>query len=261
MGLDYTADGDRVLCAANAALDLGATGTIMFWYKPTSDSLRQNLYERNNGTTAYFGCGWRADLAGDEYQSNRQRGTSDVQVNVNAGNFAAYGINKWLFQAMVFDCNGSNSDCKMLMGDLTTPAAEPSAYNTQSVGSGTPSTSYGGVSLCIGNNQAATTRETQGTWAWFGISNLALTIQQIRMVQWNPRGFPGMVFSMHLGFNGTSSQADLSGNGGTGTVTGSAVGSHVPLNTFFGGNRLYQGNFTVPPVIPSMNHGGMFFAA
>ena len=39
---------------------------------------------------------------------------------------------------------------------------------------------------------------------------------------------------MHVGYNGTGTQADWSGHGNSGTVTGATVSAHVPLGPQFG---------------------------
>ncbi len=172
---------------------------------------------------------WRADLAGDEFQFNRETAGTDIGANANAANFAAYGLNKWLFIACVYDDNSATAtDQKILMGDLTTPAAEPSAYTSQTAGTLAGSTNYGTAVLAIGNNNASTTREFNGDFAFFSAFNVALTNQQIIAHQFRPRKTPNTVFISHL--HGTGTQRDYSGNAVAGTVTGATnSGAHVPL--------------------------------
>ena len=233
MGLLYSADGHRVQHASNSIYNFGATGTFMMWIYATSDTLRQSIISRD-GTTAYYAMAWRADLAGDNFEWTRQRSTAQVAAISGAANFAAYGLNKWLFIAGVFNTGGANADQKIYMGDRNTSAAEPSSYSSQTVGSGTVSTTYGTNDLYIGNSRINTAREFNGRIAFCHLLNTALTQKQIIAQQWKPQIRAGeTVLFAHYGFPGTSCP-DYSGNKINGTVTGAVNAPHVPFSPLFG---------------------------
>lgn len=230
--LQYSADNDRVEVTSNAVLDLQETGTIAIWVYLTDDTLRQNLFSRQ-GTVAYYDIAWRADLAGDYFVCSRQQGITDNLAQADAANFAAYGLNKWVFIVFTWNSNGANADQKILIGDLITPAAEPSSYTTQTVGSGVVSASWGTNNLFVGNSATNQTREIRGRIAWVGTWNTSLTTQQIISQQWHPRLTTGNVLFMHLGWPDTT-RPDFSGNALASTLTGVTNGAHVPLNNLFG---------------------------
>jgi len=62
----------------------------------------------------------------------------------------------------------------------------------------------------------------------------ALSLGEIRSLQFHPRVLSGCVLYSHYGFNGTGTQPDWSGKGNSGTVTGATVSNHVPLGSPFG---------------------------
>ncbi len=259
MALLFGADNDRVEYTANAALDLGATGTIAMWLYPTDDTARQGLFVRSLAANAYYEMAWRADQAGDYFLADRQRATADALCQANAANFAAYGLNKWLFVVFVFDTGGANGDQKILIGDLTRPAAEPSSYTTQTAGSGSISTNYGSSNFFVGNQAGALTREFKGRIAWVGVWNTALTTQQIISEQFRPRVLPGnTVLFSHLGYPGTTCP-DWSGNAIGATVTGATNTSHVPMAPLFGGTR--TPSYIAAAAPPPAKMDGMFFGA
>lgn len=231
MALLYAADGDRVDFASNSVLDLGNTGTIMMWLRLNDDTQRMTILGRDGttaGGTAYYNIDHRADLAGDPFQCSRERATSQIIAASNAANFAAYGLNKWIFLAFVFDTAGANADQKCLMGDLSTIAAEPSSYSSQSVGSGAASTSYGTSAVRVGNSLTNTARETRGDIAWVSVWNVALTTPQIIQQQFRPRIGAGCV--LYAPFYTTGTQRDYSGNAQSGSVTGATdSGVQVPV--------------------------------
>lgn len=233
MALHYTTDGDRTAFTSDAAYDLGNTGTGMVLVYPTSDTARQIIFNRANGLGAYFEMNWRADLAGDNFEFARERdaGLNDIFAQANAANFTHYGLNKWIFVCAVFDTAGAAAAQRILIGDLDSPLAEPSAYATQTAGSGTASTSWGTNDFHFGGLPSPTTRKFFGKIAWVGVWNVALTLSQMIEEQFNALKSPSPVnrtsnvIYSHLGSNGGGLQFNLSGKGTHGVVTGPTVAS------------------------------------
>jgi len=227
----YTTDGDRVQHASNAVYDFNATGTACFWLYPTDDTQRQGIFNRSNVGNAYFEGNWRADLAGDNWEFDRQRTTTDLFVQAAAANFVHYGLNKWLCICFVYNTGGANADQKILIGDLDSEMAEPSAYATQTVGTGSLNTTYGTNDLIVGNT-TNTAREFRGRMAISMFTTTQLTDQQMRAWQWNPKAIGSPALLGFYGFGGANS-IDYSGNAINGTVTGATQTDHVPLGKLF----------------------------
>lgn len=238
MSLLFAADGDLVDMGTSTSL-VPTAGSWMGWVYLTSDTDRQGLWQSNGADE--HGVHWNAHAAGDPFDAYFTRSTSALLVNANAANFAAYGLNKWVFFSFVWNSAGANSDQKFFMGDLATPCAEPSAYNTQLVGSGTSGTS---ITSCYIGNQGLTSRELKGRCAWNAMWNRALTREEHIVQQYRPHVTSGCVAFYHIGANGTGTQADWSGNGNNATVTGCSVDVDVPLGPWYGGWSGWRGNYT-----------------
>lgn len=234
----FGTDGDRVAHASNAVYDFGNTGFACAWIYPTSDTARQIIFNRSNVGGAYFEMNWRADLAGDNFEFDRERdtGLNDIFVQANAANFTHYGLNKWIFVCAVFDTAGGNSAQRILIGDLDSPLAEPSAYATQTAGSGTASTSWGTNDFHFGGLPSPATRKFFGRIAITLSGTFAATTAQLTELQWHPRSVPNLVLCSHYGFPGTT-VVDCSGNAITGTATGPTNADHVPVGFLFGQNK------------------------
>jgi len=229
----FDADSDALTHANSSTYDsIGDTGTTCLWIYPTDDTARQALFIRSDLGNTYYEGNWRADLGGDNFEFDRQRATTDIYVAAAAANFANYGLNKWIFVCTVFNVAGAASDQKILIGDLDSPVAEPSAYASQDAGSGAASTTWGTNPFYIGST-TNTTREFHGRVAFAIVTNTALTLDQMTSLQWFPRPIPGTVLCAHYGFPDTTS-VDCTGNAVTITPTGLTNTDHVPLGNLFG---------------------------
>lgn len=236
MGLDTTTNGaliDHPAGPYDIHNGTHSAGTVLAWVYPTDDTARQYIWNHIGGVGSIgeYGIQWRADLAGDNFECFRQRGTTYVQVTGAAANFAAYGINKWIFVAFQWNTSAANSSQRMFIGDRNLPAAEPSAYVTQTVGVGTIGSGSGAFRM---GNGAVTSREFHGIVGWCGIWEQYLTTGQIIEQQFRPHVTPNCLLFTHYGWNGTSTQTDWSGNANGGAVTSATVARHVPLRPQFG---------------------------
>lgn len=227
MSLLYSSDGDQVDFSAISALDDLITGTVLVWCYPTSNTDRQHFVNHQFGASGVgeVALVFRGDQPNDPWIGQRQRGATYLTAQANAGQFASYALNKWLFFGFSFNTGGANSDQLLCMGDINTPATAPASYATQTVGSGIRGSNHG--SLRIGNNYSNTTREFKGRIAWCGIWNVHMTVAQME-AQRNGRHFDsGLLANMVCGKYGTSSY-DLI-NGLTGSVTGAVNAPHLRL--------------------------------
>lgn len=222
MSLVFAADGDLIAITSGSFRSVGATGTIIGWFYLTDAAARQYLFGHNAGPEVQ--CDWRADAANDIFNFYRQRGTTYLQASAHAANFAAYALNKWLCIAFTWDTAGTPH---AYMGSLTQELAAPSAYSTQTAGSGTLNTTA--VDFRLGNGQV-TTREMKGRLGAFAVFDTQLTLAQCQAWQFRPGNILGCLGLYFPGSNGTTSVPDLSGNGAGGTVGGApTVGDFLPL--------------------------------
>lgn len=152
------------------------------------------------------------------------RATTPLNAEGVCTNFPAYALNKWLFFCGQLDTGGANGDQKLYVGDQLSRPVEPSAYQTQSVGSGIVTSDSGG-NFQIGNQASGTA--WVGRLASVAIWNRLLSYAEI-LQQWElgltnfgllapTAGCVNLVFP---GFNGVGSQRDWSGHDNHGTVTG-----------------------------------------
>lgn len=155
------------------------------------------------------------------------RGTANCSVVALTSNFAAFGTGKWLFVAVINDTTTSGNN-KIYVGDLVTLAAEPSAYITQTAGSGTQGNNNGAPAIV--GNRANDNRAIDGKIAYVGIwGGVVPSDNQIHQLQFRPMPTSGCKLFAIPGYNGTGTQPDFSGNGHAGTVTSAAVADHVPI--------------------------------
>jgi hypothetical protein len=233
---------DRVQLAHAASLADIAAGTYLSWIRPTGNTAFRRLYQKNNVASAAYRIFAHGNTPTAQIGFEVGRATVACQAYGNCANFAAYSLNAWTFCAARYDTAASNGDQELYVGNLTTPLAEPSAYAVQQVGSGTV-TADAGSDPRVGNN-AADTGALQGDMAFFGLWNRYLTYGEMLAQQWHPHPTEGCVVFLMLGWNGTSTQPDWSGNLNNGTVTGATVAAHVPLRALYGGFAGWRGAFT-----------------
>lgn len=223
---------DRVNVGSGTVLDNVNQGTLIALAYPTGSG-NGRFYQK--GVTGqgplFFSYGASLEIA-------RNRATTASDALSLVSNFSAHALNQWNWYAGVWNTGGANGDQKLYVGTLTTPFAEPSAYGTQTVGSGAEGDNSA-VDAIIGNNSNAALA-FPGRIACVIHYNVALTLGQLRAVQFGDAVLPGRVGYWELGWNGTGTQPDYSGNGNAGTVTGATVAVHAPVRNPFGGRAMPQ---------------------
>ena len=134
--------------------------------------------------------------------------------------------NKWYFACVTFNSAGAaGSLMHLYVGDLETLAVDVSVFASD--GSGAYISDANGP-LIIGNNRTNLS-SFQGRIATSQYVAAELTLGQIRALQFRPRSIEGTRLLTRLGANGTSTQADLSGKGNAGTVTGATLGAGLGI--------------------------------
>lgn len=224
MALLFDGTTTKVDCGSNAVLDNLNVGTFLAWVYPTNVSTSARVIViKGLGASGRRALEIR-DLADGDLRVQVARATTTLEARSQSGVVTA---NEWQFLGTGFDANGVDADQELYRGTLGSSVAEISSYAAQSVGSGATGDNSA-------KNQFVGNRETDnqgfvGRIAWVGMWNRKLTLEEIRAQQFRPHVTSGNVFFMHVGFNGTGTQPDWSGNLNNGTVTAATVVDHVPL--------------------------------
>lgn len=215
---------DRVNFGSDASLDNLSEITVKVWIKWDAFSANDRLWNKgvdNAGVVALLNF----QLGSDEIRFKRDRATSNtiaVQTSVN------YAVDTWY---CIF-CTGHPTNLpRVYFGTLSTILGE-SSYSTQTAGSGAIS-DESASSFLVGNRDELDAC-MDGTIAFVQIWNTQLSLAECQRHQFHPTVDANTVLHTHLGYNGTGTQADWSGNGNAGTVTGATQTDHVPLGPFFG---------------------------
>lgn len=217
---------DRVDCGNGASITDLTTFSILMWVRPTTQTGSRRFWCKGAG-------------ANERSASWRSADTNDVSFFVPRATTAGeartamdYGTGSWLFFAFTYsEGNGP----KVYSGTLTTAAVEATYVGGYPVvGSGATKIDND-FQLIIGNRTVASPVVAfQGDIATFMEWNRELTLGEIKQQQFRLMFTSGTVLFLELGWNGTGTQYDWSGNGNSGTVTGATVSNHVPISPPFG---------------------------
>lgn len=218
------ATSDRVVMPTGAAINNLETVTYYGWFYHTQNSDLRRWFRKDTSPQS-------GNFKGLRTISLTKLNWTVVRATTNAEALTATGVlevNKWLFIAVTFN---STDGPKVYKGTLTTPVAEV-AYDVGYPQLGTGAIASDGNTLAIGNEQGAT-QAMVGRVAVFGAINRSLTLEELKILQFRPYPMSGTVGFWQLGYNGTGTQADWSGNMNNGTTTGVTVAPHVPLGMPF----------------------------
>lgn len=225
MALDFTGASDKVNFGSAASLDDIAAndGTLLLWVFPdASPPAADGTFVRKSTT----GFTFNPNTTG-EIQISITRATQGLLALVPLANLSTYGASKWCCIAVTWNTAGADGDQQIWHGDLATPIAEAAGYSTQRVGSGAV-TDTSGLDFLVGN-ASTNNRLLDAKVAFVAAWNRRLSMAELVIQQFHPYVTSDCVLFSHLGYNGTGTQPDFSGNGNTGAVTGTTVSGHVPL--------------------------------
>lgn len=223
--LSFSGSTDQVDFGSAALLDNINTGTYFVWLKNDAFAAFEQLINKGNAAGTRHRLGFAGAGAPDNFRFLIQRATTPLEIISSDTPFVS---NTWQCVAVTFDSGGGSTDQKLYVGSLTAPIAEVSSYSIQQAGSGAVGDDSGD-SLLIGNTNQ--NNVWTGQIAVVAIWNRVLTAAEIRAQQFRPfcKASDGCVLFTHLGWAGTGTQPDLSGNGNNGTVTGASLADHVPI--------------------------------
>ncbi len=248
---------DRVNLGSGTSIDNLNPFTWFMWIKPTTITANRVLCCKGlTGTNQKFLN--ISDASGN--LSVTVARTSNTVYTSNSGPLSAAGT--WYCVAVVFDSTaGAGNLIHIYTGTLTSILAEVT-YGTKTAGSG--SVTADASSNFFWGNRSNFDAALQGDFAIGMIFNRALSLGELKEQQFNPTSVSGCVAYNILGWNGTGSQPDWSGNGNPGTVIGATTSTHVPLGSPFGHALAWPGSFTaaatgiVYPQLERFGHRGAF---
>ena len=227
------ATGERVNVGSDASLDNLSAFTLLAWVYRTGTKADGGLYNKGMFVAQDRHPNW--NLRGNDGATptlSVDRATTDA--GATGDNTAdVIPLNTWSFQAATFDATAGP---KLYRGTLRVPAVEFTYASAPVVGAGALADDSAADAF-IGND-AGLAKAFPGRIAVMAVLNRVLSLSEIRAWQFRPRAMAGCVGYWQLGFRGTGTQPDWSGNGNAGIVTSATVGDHVPLGPPWGFDRV-----------------------
>lgn len=236
--------GDHVDLGTSAFLRGFTAGTILARVFPTTYPPASNryLYCANQGVGfRNLDVGGGGGTLGPRFFLDRA--TVDLNVSVLPSNLPHNGVNTWQDWAVVFNTAGADGDQHMYGGNPANSLTEVTTYNLQLAGTGAVNAESTAENPRIGSLSDAA-GGFPGAIAWFLFWNRTLSLAELLSHQHRPHGSPGLMGYWNFLWPAGSTQPDLSGRGGPGTVTGATAYAHAPMGIPFGGAAGWRGAFT-----------------
>ena len=226
---------DNVNIGSGASIDNLDPVTILAWVYVTTLTQNRTIYCK--GPSGSF----RTLLRLGDGSGNVQMAVLRTALTNYITNDAPIAADSWRLVAATFDSTaGAGEIANIYVGSLAANAVE-SAYGTATDGSGTVTDDA--ANNAFWGNSATVDAPLQGRIAYCAVVDRVMTLAEIQSWQWRPRVVSGCVDFHALGFAGTGTQPDWSGNSNAGTVTGATVSDHVPLPAPFGWMEEWNGAF------------------
>lgn len=226
MSIGYNDNRDYLVITGPSGWTGATSMTVAAWLYPTS--LTEDMVIQSEGNIS-FTLGWWNDTDGLEWYVEATTGTQPY-ATAQFGTDWYGSANEWKFFAAVMD----NLVPKIYYAIGGNPVQEVS-YQTQTTGSGTMPLNGTTIYLCQRDNNDSRRLNGYLAYYWFYYGQ-ALSLGQLRHLQYHP----GSHFSPSLflipGFHGLSSVPDLSGNNISVTIGDFAMTleDHAPLGPPFG---------------------------
>lgn len=204
--------------------------TMLTWCYPTTLTDARRIWQKGLNTTLKR---LNIDGTAGEVRVLIARATTNTDYRTNS---TPLTLNAWNFLAVTFrSAAGAGQVVNIYKGTLIAVAAE-ATYGTAIDGAGAVGDDSADE-YTVANTDNTGGLSFQGRIAYTAYIAAELTLQQIIAQQFDPRNLPDTRLSCHLGYAGTGTQPDMSGNGNSGTVNGATVGDHVPIISPFGARR------------------------
>lgn len=217
-------DANYVDHPASAATDDQPQGTLAMWLFTTAATTRQQVWTKSpTSGTAPTHIEFRLDLVPARINFRHLRATVNLLIDAESGLFPAFGANKWIFVAAQWSTT-VDALCKLYVGDEQRPPSEPSAYVTQTAGSGALTTDAT-TPHRVGNHPISLGRPFIGSIEGICITSVCLGARVRDLWARGPSGVdvPWLLVSRYGANGAVSPQPDLSGCKLDGTVAGTLV--------------------------------------
>lgn len=222
------AEFDCVDAGTGTSLDNLDPFTIIAWVKRTDSFVSGSRIFGKGNTAGVQETQFAMSSGAGNVRVIRVR-TTNTQYVTNDTPLSGTG---WVFMAATFDSsNAAGEIVNIYHGDRTTSAVE-STYGTTTNGAGAL-TSDGIYNAIIGNSICNSSDSVFGGLIHgIMVFNRELTLGEIIAQQFTPHAETGLVLSIPLGYYGTGTQADYSGNLNQGTITGATQADPAPIPRF-----------------------------
>ena len=216
------ADADKVNFGSGTTLDNVNTFTYLMWLYRTGTNTTDvaTLVTKGSFPDSRHELSV-SDIDGTSMLVVVDRATTDAAATAST----AIDLNAWNFIGATFSATNGP---KIFKGSLTSLLAEVAYSSGPTTGAGAVGDDSA-TNLEVGGRSGSTTGSMPARIAWVGIWNVEMTLAQMQTQQFRPHVTSGCVLFSHLGFNGTGTQPDWSGNGNSGTVIDATLGDHIPL--------------------------------
>ena len=219
-----------------AALDNLARGTFLGWFYPTTVANAFRTFAGKAGSNQI--ALHRRGIAGGGSMLRMYVTRATTEQNATSAT-ATLTANAWQFLAGTWDVTDGGP--KVYRGTLAALVSD--VTDTSADGSGAKGDDSA-VAVHVGTTPGAS--ESPGMrCAMFQMHNTDLLLAQLIEQQFFPHPLASTLIYCQLGYAGTGTQPDWSGNGNNGTVTGATVTpDHVPMRPIFHAGRAWSGAFT-----------------
>ena len=235
MALNFNGTTAEVDFGSAASLDDMVPVTLMFIYRPsTVDTTFRYLWRKNVGPG-----GTNINHHDSDLEFTRNYSTTNM-VAFSTGDIIS--ADNWYVSFFV---DGGAAVAPHLYHAALGSALAEVSYGTQDTPVGTLGTDASATAL-VGIRDA--TRRFIGDIAVVSVWEEALSLGQCKAQYYRVALTANSRLYCHLGYAGTGTQPDWSGNFNSGAVTGATVAPHVPLGPSFGFDSDWQGAFTAAAV-------------
>jgi hypothetical protein len=207
--------------------DLAAFTYLLAVYPTSLVDARTFLSKSTSGTS---GQRFRLVTTSGDLAIVCTRATTNLSYTSNSAPLAA--VNAWYWVAATVDINGSAGDLARIYAAPFGASLAQVTYALQTDGSGAQSANAAGT-IIVGND-AGNARSFPGRIALAMAWSRRLSLGELITQQSRPFASSGCFLYTHLGWNGTGSQVDYSGQKNHGTVTGATAAAHAPIRPPFG---------------------------
>jgi len=131
-----TATTQGVNVGSAAILDNIQKGTLLVYYNTVNVDAANRFWQKGLGANNNWRIFRQGTTGSGRLTIDYFRATQTLFVDANVTAFPALLSGEWSYTGFNWDTAGANTDQKIFGGNLGAPAAEPSSYVTQRVGSG-----------------------------------------------------------------------------------------------------------------------------